>query len=309
MTSQRPSTLATPEAGARLMRDVELLSGWLGERHDGSGEHHAHLRAAADHIYERLTAAGWSTRLQPFGGEEGRVVENVQAERLGARAPEEIVVVGAHYDTIRGGPGAEDNATGVAAILALAAELGGPMDRTVRIVAFANEEHPHTRRRTMGSLVHARACRAAGERVVAMLSLECLGFHVSHAAPKARRDALTLLQRIVPFWTTGAFVVSNLRSMRLADTVASSLCATGGLPIHRVTAPGFLPLAKSSDHWSFWKNGYPAIMITDGAPLRYRHYHRRTDTAEHLDPMALAALARGASQAVDTIASTVRFRV
>jgi Zn-dependent M28 family amino/carboxypeptidase len=217
--------------------------------------------------------------------------------------PSDIVLVGAHYDSIRGGPGADDNATGTAALLALARGLSRGMQRTVRLVAFANEEHPHTRRRTMGSLVHARACRARRERIIAMLSLECLGFHVRDENARRGDGDLTRLLRLVPVWTDGAFVVSNFRSRRLGEWVASSLQQNGPLPIHRVTAPGFLPLAKSSDHWSFWKNGYPAVMITDAAPLRYRHYHRATDSVERIDAEALAAMTDAVTGTVEALAN------
>lgn len=290
---------------AELMRDVEFLSSELGERHDGSVQHHQCLALAADEIERRLAKTGWRTQREPFVGDNGRRVVNVQGERIGSRFPHEIVVIGAHYDSIRGGPGADDNATGVAALLALARDLDSSTHRTVRLVAFANEEHPHTRQRTMGSFVHARACRARGDRIVAMLSLECLGFHVARERGNARTD-LTLFQRLLPIWTDGVFVVSNRKSKALAEAVATTLRRSAGIPVRRISAPGFLPLAKSSDHWSFWKHGYAAVMISDGAPLRYRHYHRKTDTADRLDPEALTTVTRGISSAVRSLAHAAR---
>jgi Zn-dependent M28 family amino/carboxypeptidase len=273
-----------------LLNDVELFASRLGERHDGSPLHHERLRSAANRIEERFAGCGFCTRRESYAGQEGRWVENIIAERRGTAAADDIVVIGAHYDSIRGGPGADDNATGVAALLAVAQALGDVTpERTVRLVAFANEEHPHTRRRTMGSLVHARNCRKRREHVVAMVSLECLGFYVGGSA---RRSDATPWHRLLPFSNDGAFVVSNVRSRKLAGEVATALRESGDVPIHRVALPGFLPLAKSSDHWSFWKNGYPAVMITDSAPLRYRHYHRKSDTADRIVPEALAALTR-----------------
>lgn len=283
------------------MSDITLLASTLGERHDGSAVAYQRLRAAADHIATSFSAEGWNVRRESFSGSGARRVENIEAERRGLRSPNEIIIVGAHYDSIRGGPGADDNATGVAALLALARGLRRGTQRSVRIVAFANEEHPHTRKPTMGSLVHARACRARGERVVAMISLESLGFHVRKKS--GRRGDLTRLQRLIPLWTEGAFIVSNLRSRRLGDWLASSLRRSGSLPMRRVTAPGFLPLAKSSDHWSFWKNGYPAVMITDAAPLRYRHYHRATDSIDRIDGDALAEITDSVLQAVEAVAN------
>jgi hypothetical protein len=295
-------TTRSPSA-ARVLEDASMLS-TMGQRHDGDPLAHAHLQKAADRIEARFASARWSTRREPFAGERGRRVENVIAERRGAVAPEAIVVLGAHYDSIRGGPGADDNATGVAALLAIADGLGERLGRTVRLVAFTNEEHPHTRTRTMGSLVHARACREAGDRIVAMLSLESLGFHVQPASP--RRGDLTLLQRLVPLWTEGTFVVTDLRSRALGRVITRTLRPQIRLPVRRIVAPRFLPLVKSSDHWAFWKNGYRAAMLTDAAPLRYRHYHRPTDTIDRVSSGVVAAIAEALLVTVAHLATPSR---
>lgn len=287
--------------GTALVRDVELLSSVIGERHDGSAHHHDRLGSAAEILEQRFSAEGWKTRLLGLAGEERRIVHNVEAERTGTRTPNEIVLVGAHYDSCRGGPGADDNATGVATLLALAETLAAPLGRTVRLVAFANEEPPHTRRRTMGSLVYAETARARKEKIVAMLSLDCLGFHARPEDREAQRD-LSLVQRLFPVWTYGVFVVGNFRSRKLNDRVVSTLRQATDLPVHRVVAPEALPLAKASDHWSFWKKGFPAILVTDGAPLRYRHHRKSTDTADRVDVEAHVAITRGITDTVRSLA-------
>ncbi|MFN7134712.1 MAG: M28 family peptidase, partial [Myxococcales bacterium] len=139
---------------------------------------------------------------------------------------------------------------------------------TVRLVAFSTEEPPFTRTRKMGSLLHARLCRKEKRRVVAMMSLETLG----------RAGTRGLFGR-----PRALLVVGNLRSRALVRGLQLSHGRT-----RAVVAPGFLPGVKSSDHWSFWKQRYPAVMVTDGGPLRYRHYHRASDTPDRLDEAALA---------------------
>lgn len=298
--SSAPSVRRRDALGSTLLRDVELLASIIGERHDGSPRHHDRLGNAAEILEQRFAAARWKTRLEGLAGDERRIVHNVEAERVGTHHPDEIVVVGAHYDSCRGGPGADDNATGVATLLALAAMLEAPLRRTVRLVAFANEEPPHRRRRTMGSLVYAENARARKEKIVAMLSLDCLGFHVRPEDQEGQRE-LTVVQRLFPVWTYGVFVVGNIRSRKLNEQVVTALRDSSDLPVHRVVAPEALPLARSSDHWSFWKKGFPAVMVTDGAPLRYRHYHKSTDTPDRVDVEAHVAITHGIANTVRSI--------
>jgi Zn-dependent M28 family amino/carboxypeptidase len=289
-------------SASSLSRDLSFFASALGERHDGTAEHHWRLTIAADEIAKRFSQAGLGVRRETFRGKDDRTVENIVGERAGTVAPNKIIVVGAHYDSSRGAPGADDNASGVAALLSLAGELPAEPRRTIRLVAFANEGRPHTRSSMMGSMVHASASRERGERILAMVSLDCIGFHVSTTRRLAWRD-LTLVQRLLPVWTHGVFVVSDVQSRALAKDVAAILERTANLPIHRVTTPSFLPLAQSSDHGSFSQHGYPALMITDGAPLRYRHYRRETDTPDRLDMRALAALTDGVRHAIEHLAA------
>jgi Zn-dependent M28 family amino/carboxypeptidase len=254
----------------RVRKDLEYLAGELGERNDGSDASFAALRAAADYIDAELRTAGWDCRRDSFPGASQRRVDNVVAERRGSTGSGDVWVVGAHYDSVRGGPGANDNCSGVTVLLALARSLADyAPECTLRLVAFSNEEHPHTRRPSMGSLVYASRCRSAGERVQAMLSLETLG----------TSGVQTLA------------LVGNLRSRGLTRRLAAMLSQVpSGLAVRPVVLPGFVPGVRSSDHWSFWKQGYPAVMLTDGGPLRYRHYHRPTDTVDRVDVAKLAAL-------------------
>ncbi|MFY9974078.1 MAG: M28 family peptidase, partial [Chromatiaceae bacterium] len=166
--------LSAEEARIRdhLATHVETLAGRIGERNLW---HYPALLAAADYIQGTLTELGYAPTDEPFES-QGKPVHNIVAENRGHAAEGEIVVVGAHYDTVLGSPGANDNGSGVAALLELARLLADrPLPRTLRFVAFVNEEAPFSYTDEMGSLVHARGARARGEHIQAMLSLETIG--------------------------------------------------------------------------------------------------------------------------------------
>ncbi len=167
----RPHT-AAPVPAQRLRRHVAALAGAIGERHVWRPEA---LHAAADYARAAFTAAGCEVRPQAYDV-RGVTCENLEVTLPGGDRAGEIVVVGAHYDTVRGSPGADDNASGVAALIEIARALRPrPMRRTVKLVAFVNEEPPFFFTRRMGSAVYARAARERGDDIRLMLSLEMLG--------------------------------------------------------------------------------------------------------------------------------------
>lgn len=266
----------------QLERDVRMLAETIGARNLRDEGRAENLAAAREYVATRFGELGMSVARERYQVGE-RDVEILITELRGSTRPNEIVIVGAHYDTHGRSPGANDNATGIAALLAIAESLRlAPRDRTLRFVAFPNEEHPFTRTHLMGSRVYAKRCRARGEHVVSMVSLETLGAH-------RRRPRVA--------------VVSNLasRSLRLARRVHEALHPVDA---RRVIGPGFLPLLRSSDHWSFWKEGFAAVMVTDGGPVRYLQYHRRSDRTDVVDFEALAEVTSALANAVSAIART-----
>jgi hypothetical protein len=248
------------------------------------------LERAARHIRDALAAMGHDPRDEAFlaGSVE---VRNVIAEVRGARHPEELVVIGAHYDSVAGAPGANDNGSGVAALLELArAARGWAPRRTWRFVAFVNEEPPFFRTPAMGSHVHARGAKARGERIVGMYSLETIGYYSD--APGSQRYPF-------PF---GAFYpdrgdflafVANLPSRGLLHRTIRAFRVEAQFPSEGAAAPAWVPGVDWSDQWSFWDAGYPAVMITDTAPFRYPHYHTPEDTPDKVDYDRLARVVRG----------------
>ncbi|WP_447979420.1 M28 family peptidase [Candidatus Nitrospira bockiana] len=280
-----------------LEADVRALAGEIGERN--TVRFHNLDRAAA-FITGSLESIGLAVRPQTYEV-DGHCCQNIQAELPGAGDAEDIIVIGAHYDSIRGGPGADDNASGVAALLGLARAFAGTrLSRTVRFVAFVNEERPYLRTRAMGSVVYASQCRQRREQVIGMLSLETLGYYPGYDRPQSDPLPARLLRPV-----QGSFValVSNLASRRLLHVAAHTFRRASEFPVRAFVLPGFLPGVKSSDHWSFWQQGYPAIMVTDTAPLRYPFYHTAHDTPDKLSYRALAQVVIGLRHVITRLAT------
>lgn len=246
--------------------------------------------AALAYIEQQLTAAGYKVTRQAF--DEGLAV-NLEAviEPRSANAP--TLVVGAHYDSARGAPGANDNGSGTAALLELArllADLRGKGDVRIRLAFFANEEPPFFKTDRMGSLVYARALADKGQKPDAMFSLETLGFY--DEAPGSQHYPFPL-GALYP--DTGNFVafVGTVSSRPLVRRAVGEFRAVARFPSVGGTAPGFVQGIDWSDHWSFGEIGVPALMITDTAPFRYPHYHKLTDTPDKLDYDRLARVTAG----------------
>ena len=230
---------------------------------------------------------------------DGVQYRNVEAELPGTTRPGEIVVVGAHYDSVAGCPGANDNATGVAAMLAIAQAFTGTENvRTLRFVAFANEEPPFFRTDAMGSLVYARACKLRGEKIVGMISLESLGYYSD--APNSQRFPPGL-RKFYP--DTGNFVgiVGDENSRALVEMVYRGFRRVSDFPAQKAALPAELPGIGWSDHWSFWQCGYPALMVTDTAPYRYPHYHKPSDTPDKVDFPRYSLAVKGLTGAVKVL--------
>jgi Zn-dependent M28 family amino/carboxypeptidase len=281
-----------------LERHVAALAGRIGERNvwrPGA------LAAAATYIRETLEAAGYAVGVQPFAS-RGLTVANLEAVLPGHGKAEEILVVGAHYDSVPGSPGANDNASGVAALLELARLMAGAtLPRSVRFVAFVNEEAPFFYGDEMGSTVYAARARAQGERIEAMLSLETIGYYTNEPSSQRYPFPFGLF-----YPDTGNFIgfVGNLSSRGLVRRALGAFRAATAFPSEGVAAPGWMKGVHWSDHWSFWQAGYPALMVTDTALYRYPHYHAAGDTPQRLDYAGLARVTGGLVAVIAALASS-----
>ena len=284
--------------GNRLMRHVRVLASEIGERNLFRPQG---LRASAEYIRQVLMAQGFSVTEEAFEVSGQRCV-NLIAEQKGSHRPDEIVVVGAHYDSLIGTVGANDNATGVAVLLEMAGILRRALPaRTVRFVAFVNEEPPFFRTEQMGSRVHARNARSQGENIAAMVSLETLGYYSE--APGSQKYPFPV-GFFYPDRANFLAVVGNLASRRLVIEFLRHFLGATDFPVEGAATFSWIPGVDWSDHWSFWKEGYPAVMLTDTAPYRYPEYHAPQDLPERINGAEFARAAHGIIEAVRRLAAS-----
>ncbi len=291
----------TSDLARRLHQHVDRLAGLIGPRHFGKPET---IAAAIALIEREFAAMGDSVRREEYPLDNGQIATNLIVERRGTTRPDEIVVLGAHYDTVPETPGADDNASAVAVLLETARLLAGRrFHRTVRFVAFACEEPPHFYTQEMGSQVHAKGCRERGEKLVGMLCLEMVGYYSD--APGSQIAPMEL-PRWLAWWLPrrGNFLaaVGNLRSWRLCWAFRRGFKRASRLPLFSIVLPEWVYSIRLSDNSSFWDFGYPALMITDTSFLRNRNYHRATDLPATLDYDRMAAATEGVAGAIAALA-------
>jgi Zn-dependent M28 family amino/carboxypeptidase len=293
-----PLSPGEAEIAASVRQDVQELAGRIGIR----TAFDRGLEAAADYVESRFKESKYSVSRQVFEVEK-KPCANLEVEIPGSSAPGEIVVVGAHYDSVIGCPGANDNATGVAGVLAIAAALAGSKpERTLRFLAFANEEPPFFQTDGMGSRVYARRCRERKENVVAMVSLETIGYYSD--APGSQKYP-------PPFGffypDRGDFItfVGNLSSRALVRRALGAFREGAKFPSEGGALPSFIAGIGWSDHWAFWQEGYKAIMVTDTAPFRYPHYHLPGDKPDRIDADRCARVVAGLEKVVRDLVGAV----
>ncbi|MBC7771939.1 MAG: M28 family peptidase [Pyrinomonadaceae bacterium] len=290
----------TPQQGllaAQLRADVERLASDLGGR---SIFYPRRLAECAVFLDDSLKAAGYATTSYTFVV-HGTSCPNIEVVLPGTSKPDEVIVVGAHYDAFQGSPAADDNASGVAAVLALARAFHGqPAARTLRFVLFVNEEPPSFMTADMGSLVYARGCKVRGDRVVAMLSLETIGYYTDAERSQHYPPPLGQL-----YPSRGNFIafVGNYSSRRLVRDSIASFREHARFPSEGAALFGGIPGVGWSDHWAFWQCGYPAIMVTDTAPFRNPNYHTAADTPETLDYERMARVVEGLHAVIADLAN------
>lgn len=298
----RPSPgkrIMTPPAisADALRAHVQALAGDIGERNvfcPGS------LPRAAGYIEAEWRKQGYEVTRQPFpaGGVE---CVNLEVTR---RGNSEIVVIGAHYDSVAGSPGANDNASAVAALLELSRQCSGnvPAARTLKFVAFVNEEPPFFKTPQQGSRVYARACRERGDDIRAMIALETIGCFSEE--PGSQKFPSRLFNLFYP--DRGNFVafISNLRSRGVMHDAVRVFRAHSDFPVKSCATFARIPGIDWSDHGAFWHEGYRAFMVTDTAPYRYPHYHEASDTPDKVDYAALARITSGLCGVIASLAAT-----
>ncbi len=260
----------------RLRSHVHTLASEIGERNVFKPKA---LHEAEDYITRTWRQQGYVVTRQTYEV-QGVECANLEVTRTGSAAPDEMILIGAHYDSVNGSPGANDNGSGVAALLELSRLFANHSpDVSVRFVAFVNEEPPFFYWGEMGSAVYAKAARARGDRIRFMCSLETIGYY---SESPGSQNYPPLFKYFYP--DRGNFIsfVSNLGSRAVMREAARAFRAGSGFPIQHVATFSWIPGVAWSDHLCFWRQGYRAFMVTDTAFYRYRFYHTPYDTADQL---------------------------
>lgn len=286
----------------QLKADVHYLAEDIGERNMHNGK----MQETAAWIENRMQKVGYAPYRQPYQLQHwalrGTTADNIIAELKGEKDPEDIIIVGAHYDSILHSPGANDNASAVAVLLYLIKCFNGQSPhKTIRFVSFANEEPPFFKTKDMGSYACAQKAYEKGESIEAMIALDGLGYFSDEKG--SQTYPLPGLGFFYP--KKGDFIgfVSRFSDRSLMKKCLKYFRSSTVLNAEGAALPRFIPGASWSDHWSFWQFDYPALMITDTLPFRDPAYHSPDDTAERLDYRRMALVAGGLKNVISRLAN------
>jgi hypothetical protein len=293
LPSPKKEIVVNKQAVIRHLHDhLVMLTRTIGER---SVRHPDNLDRSAAYIQATFESVGLSVHRQTYTYNDHHF-SNIIANRQPSADAAVHYVLGAHYDSVSGTVGADDNASGVAVMLetarAMQAAAGsGAGNLALTYVAFALEEPPAYGTKYMGSRVFASSARQAGQTIDGMICLEMVGFTCHE--PGCQHFPFPL--QFLGYPDTGTFIgmVSNLKSLGLARRLRTSFRRNPNLPLETVTVPfngWIMPAVRLSDHASFWSNGYRAVMLTDSAYFRNTNYHLSSDTMETLDFNFMAEL-------------------
>jgi Zn-dependent M28 family amino/carboxypeptidase len=280
-----------------LRKTVHILSHEIGSR--GYLQTNA-LQRTADYITSELKYYGYNISFQSYEF-QGNTYKNISAEIRGKKIPEKILVIGAHYDTVTGTPGADDNASGIAGLLEIARLLHSQsFDKTVRFVAFTLEEPPLFRSKFMGSYVYAQSLKKKGENIEGMICLEMIGYFTDK--PESQFFPLSFFRWIFPSKGNFIIFISNLHSKKILNHFKNGFKKGTDLPVESISTFSIIPGIDFSDHRSFWKFGYNALMVTDTAFYRNPNYHGIGDLPETLDYKRMTEVVLGLKSAIEKLA-------
>ncbi|GMV26302.1 MAG: hypothetical protein AMXMBFR58_23330 [Phycisphaerae bacterium] len=293
-----PATAAQLQLADELKRDVVMLATEIGPR--GVFAPQAY-KTAEVFLTTALTRAGHGVRRQTWTT-RGVECANLEAVLRGTDRPSRVLVVGAHFDSVPGCPAANDNASGVAGVLAIARRLAGrPRACTVRLVLFANEEPPFFNHNEMGSQFYAQSARKSGDDIIGMFCLETIGCYSSD--PGSQRWAVQV--PLVSLPDRGDFIamVGPSSAAAFIRRCTQAFERRRAFSVLGAGVPAFISEQVNwSDHRGFNEVGYPALMVTDTAPLRYQHYHAETDTPDKLDYLSMARVVEGILGVIEKVA-------
>ncbi len=278
-----------------LEKDLQKFSVEIGSRNEGQYDN---LNATKVFLETALTEAGYQVTQQEYKI-KAKTYYNQEVEKVGTKYPDEVIIIGAHYDSAFASSGADDNGTGAAATLELARIFAQKSPkRTIRFVEFTNEEPPFFWTENMGSLVYAKRIDPK-IKVVAMLSLETLGYFSDVVGSQKYPFPLNII-----YPNQGNFIgfIGNLNSGDLVRRSIESFRSHTKFPSKGASLPSWIPGVSWSDQWSFWQQGHKGIMITDTAPYRYPYYHGIDDTTDKISFNKLTRIVSGLTEVISDLA-------
>ncbi len=280
----------------QLLLHVDRLAGLIGPRTLAKPKT---IQATLGYIRGQWESMGYEVAEEAFDA-LGTQATNLVVNKVGIRAPDQTILLGAHYDTVPSTPGADDNASAVAVLLEvsrlLKAHTGG---RTTRYVAFACEEPPYFHLDSMGSGYHARQSALRGDKILGMLCLEMVGyFRDEVGSQKVPVSIPRFLHRFFPRRGNFLAAVGNMRSWKLACGFRRGFKRATRLPLFSICLPEKINEIRLSDNSSFWDYGFPALMLTDTSFLRNPNYHLASDTPDTLDYRRMTEVTIGVASAL-----------
>lgn len=289
----------------RLHQDVAFLTSIKPAR---NYQNRQSLDTASRHIYEELKKLSFDQlEYQEFTVRGGEKYRNVSAIYNGAR--KDRIIIGAHYDVCGDQPGADDNASAVAGMLETARLIYAyqqqeKLNFTIEFVAYCLEEPPFFGTEEMGSAVHASRMVKEKVPVLYMIAYEMIGYFSD--APGSQHFPDPALKKFFP--TTGNFIVIAGSSSRkeVAETLATRMQAHCSIPVFPVAFPVTDGLANLSDHRSYSKHGFPAVMVNDTSFLRNPHYHMPTDTINTLNFEKMGEVVKGVTGMLISMSEEMR---
>lgn len=282
---------------ANLRLHVDRLAGLIGPRTLAKPKT---IQATIGYIETQWNEMGYSVERETYDA-LGNQATNLIVEQPGNTRTDEIVLLGAHYDTVASTPGADDNASAVAVLLEVSRLLQENRGkRTVRFVAFACEEPPYFNLDAMGSQHHAQRSRTRGDKIVGMLCLEMVGYFRDEMDSQSVPPLIPRwLRRFFPRRGNFLAAVGNIPSWKLCLQFRRGFKrGSRKMPLFSICLPEKINEIRLSDNSSFWDQGYPALMLTDTSFLRNPNYHLDTDTPETLDYGCMTQVALGVAGAV-----------
>lgn len=268
-----------------LRRHVDELSVKIGERHIWQNDSLAKAAEYIDSVFRENNLSVEYQRLCCYG----KTVSNLIANKRGRNS--DIIVFGAHYDTVPGSPGADDNASAVAVMLEVARLCNDiQTENTIAFAALVNEESPCYGTENMGSMVYAESLKRSNVRVKVMVCLESVGYFPKDEIQQYPFPGMRLFY---PRTADFLGVIGNLKSMRYVTVLARAIRKYADIKVRSLVAPEYVAGINRSDHFAFWHYGFKAVMITDTAFFRNKHYHRETDTIDTLNFDSMTEIVKG----------------